>query len=124
MALGGSTGSGGGRSVIEWMLSIGGTGVDASGASAGDLGVSSAILFVGIGTILECSLVIIVFRWKGSGYSHGRIASASGVTCLTRRACRSLEMHDALTLILLVGLSMSPGESENLLSSIGKIVFT
>ena len=51
-------GSGGGRSGIEWMLSIGGIGVDASETSGGGLAVSSAIVFVTIGTILECSLQV------------------------------------------------------------------
>ena len=43
--MGGSIGSAGGRSGIEWMLSIGGIGVDASGPSTGRLGLSSAICF-------------------------------------------------------------------------------
>lgn len=51
-------GSGGGRSGIEWMLSIGGIGVDASETSGGGLVVSSAIVFVTIGTVLECSLQV------------------------------------------------------------------
>lgn len=50
--LGGSIGSGGGGSGIEWMLSIGGIGVDASGASGGESVVSSAILLVAIGSAL------------------------------------------------------------------------
>lgn len=41
--LGGSIGSEGGRSGIEWMLSIGGIGVDASAASGAGFGGSSAI---------------------------------------------------------------------------------
>lgn len=51
--LGGSIGSEGGRSGIEWMLSIGGIGVDASAASAASgagMGVSSAI-FVAVNEI-------------------------------------------------------------------------
>lgn len=41
--LGGSIGSEGWRSGIEWMLSIGGIGVDASAASGAGVGGSSAI---------------------------------------------------------------------------------
>ncbi len=47
--VGGSIGSGGGRSGIEWMLSMGGIGVDAS--SCGGPVVSSAIVLVAIGTV-------------------------------------------------------------------------
>lgn len=54
---GGSIGSGGGRSGIEWMLSIEGIGVDTSEASGWGSVVSSAILFVAIGNVLGCSLV-------------------------------------------------------------------
>lgn len=46
--LGGSIGSGGGRSGIEWILSIGGIGVDASEASGSGFAVSSAIFSLGM----------------------------------------------------------------------------
>ena len=68
--LGGSMGSGVGTSGIEWMLSIGGIRVVASGPSGGGFAVSSAIVWVAIG---QSSLVIIVFGCKGSRYSLWRI---------------------------------------------------
>ncbi len=85
-------GSGGG-SGIEWMLSIGGIGVDAPEASGGGLRVSSAIVMVAIeGGLLECSVVVNAGNWKiasafGMGLPHAsRDVPADGA---------SSEMHDA-----------------------------
>lgn len=47
---------------MEWMLSIGGIGVDAPEASGGGFVDSSAIVSVGIGTVSEYSEMMIVFN--------------------------------------------------------------
>lgn len=62
--VGGSIGSGGGGSGMEWMLSMGGIGVDASETSGGGMGPSSAIVSVAIGMILECVSMIGVSSRK------------------------------------------------------------
>ncbi len=72
-------GSGGG-SGIEWMLSIGGIGVDAPEASGGGFRVSSAIVMVAIeGGLLEC-FVVVNMR------AIGKLLARSGWVCLTRVA--------------------------------------
>ena len=68
----------GGRSGIEWMLSMGGIGVVASGPSGvGSVG-SSAILFVAIGADLECSLVKLVWLEEAQKYSLWKLLARLG----------------------------------------------
>lgn len=81
-------GSGGDGSGMEWMLSMGGIGVDASETSGGGMGVSSAIVLVAIGMI-SGSIE------KGPSFQFGDISwrVREESSSLTRRACRSFNMH-------------------------------